>query len=66
MLSDRGKPEPVFYVEGFGPVGKANLEAFVPFPGYKHIVDLEVNETTEGRIMKPGSDKEPERVTRLA
>jgi hypothetical protein len=55
----------VFNVEGWGQVGMANLEAFVPFPGFKSHRDLEVNEVTEGKLQKPGSDHRPERITRI-
>lgn len=55
----------IFNVDGWGQVGEANLAAFAPNPGFKDFRDLEVNEVTEGKIMKPGSDKEPERVTRI-
>jgi len=56
----------VFYVDGFGKVGYANLYAFTPFRGEKRIADLQVNERTEGRFMNPTSDKKPERITRLS
>jgi hypothetical protein len=57
--------EKIFRVEGFGEVGYANLYAFVPFDGFKLPCNLEVNESTEGKLRSPMSDNKPERLTRV-
>jgi hypothetical protein len=57
--------EMIFYVEGWGQVGYANLAGFVPFDGFKHPWVMQVGDVTEGKIQKPGSDHKPERITRV-
>jgi hypothetical protein len=57
--------EKVFQVEGWGDARLANLWGFVAFDGYKQPVDLQVGEATEGRLQNTGSDKKPERITRI-
>jgi hypothetical protein len=63
-ITDECTEHRIFYVERWQ-VGYANLWAFVPNDGCKHISDLGVNETTEGRCTNPTSDKKPERITRI-
>lgn len=55
----------IFYVDGWGKTGYANLAAFAPFQGFKLVGDLEVNEVTEGKFCIAGAQSKPERVTRV-
>lgn len=62
-------PDPIFerlyHVEGWGQAGHANMSGFQPNPGQKCHQDLALHESTEGRFTNAGSDKRPERITRI-